>query len=389
MTAARPGGRGAACLALVLVVAALTAGSCGGPDARRPAPTAPAATPLGGGAQAIVASWRWDPIGSYQRSDHNLTASYDGRYLTDIPGSPRDGVRIVDTSTDRTVVEHAPPRDPRVNWHVSNVWFDAPWLVVEESAYDGGAPVRAYRYDLRTGARMPIGAAAGMPTPTNFLGWSAGGGLVTYATGTPVTGACVVVVQLDTLSWRKRHCVPAKSSIDRTQLGPGGTVVFKVETWKVSKPGQLPCARLYAMPATGTSAPAPLPQRAACDGFSGVAGAGWQVWSESAVDTELPMVSTGYARAPDGSVTELGEVQTGSIAPCGDAAYWIVAIGGSNGNQDATLARWRPGGSPEVVYRGGPGAILAELHCADGRATFTRNVVDTGEETAFSVIPPQ
>ena len=38
---------------------------------------------------------------------------------------------------------------------------------------------------------------------------------------------------------------------------------------------------------------------------------------------------------------------------------------------------------------GSPRDVLAELHCADGRATSTRNVVGTGEETAFRGIPPQ
>jgi hypothetical protein len=304
----------------------------------------------------------------------------DGRYVLDIPHSAIHGVRIVDTLTKKTVVNYVPPAPSGVVWNVDNVWFSAPWAVIQESTYDGKLPVRAWRYDLRTGARKPIGAEAKMPTPLTYLGWSAKNGTLAYGSGGAYgTGSCLVTVDIATLTWKKRHCVTGKALVDRTYVGPSKTVMFKTATNPGS--GKPICATLFTQSAFGDDQAKPVAQQKKCEGFSGFATDDWAMWSEISTGAEAPNESTGYARTADGKIFQLGQVNTGSIIECGGYAYWSYT---RDDEYPMGIIRWAPGHDAAIIRRSKMG-IYSQLGCDNGQLTVTE-LEDVS--TALVIVPP-
>jgi hypothetical protein len=329
----------------------------------------------------VSASWDWQEVGTLdRRREFSASPTFDGRYLIDVTRSRRGSVVVVDTRGGSVVINHEVP-DFNAGWATDRAWLMDPWLLLTETNHLRPAPTRVYRYDLRTAQRVELSAIAGFPSA--YLVWSAADGLAVFNSDHPRRLlSCLVVMDVSALTWEQRWCGPEGWLVGWAQIGADGTVTFRLQ--EDPRPDTEPCVRLLRMALDGVGQPDEIMLNEECHAFSGAGGFNWTAWSEVGLRDEDIEDSHGYAELEDGTLVDLGYVETGTISACGEWVYWNDYVAWASAER---LIRWRPGEPKEVVFTTPRDSLLSGGVCSG--SWFTIMVSEQGAtEHVYTVKPP-
>ncbi|ADB33353.1 hypothetical protein Kfla_4319 [Kribbella flavida DSM 17836] len=294
-----------------------------------------------------------------QPVDGQHVVTQQRKYLVTRSSDEAGTTTITDRASRRVVVRHAPPAGFVAQ---SPVVIDDRWALVEEIRSDGPRPeIRAYRYDLTTGARTDLARQRALPRISEpEIG--AYDGTFAYSSTDAKRRSCLIVAELDTLAARSVTCVPDPGYI-ADPIVSADAVTFS----QITAP-QTPqrCKRLFTAPLTGGPARPVAPTRN-CIQWSGATLRGATVWSEVSATDPDQYQSRAYLReAGDAPARSLGPIVTDTIVACGNWIHWEVRTT-TNGAESYQLHRWQPGQArPQVIYSTPPDTALTAPTCQDG-----------------------
>jgi hypothetical protein len=280
------------------------------------------------------------------------------KYLVTRSSDEAGTTTVTDRASRKVVVRHAPPAGFVAQ---SPVVIDDRWALIEEIRSDGPNPqIRAYRYDLSSGARTDLASQRALPRISEpEIG--AYDGTFAYSSTDAKKRSCLVIASLDTLSARTVMCVADPGYIADPVVS-ADSVTFSTITAPQSPQR---CKRLFTAPLAGGSAQAIAASRN-CIQWSGATLRGATVWSEIGADDPDQYQSRAYVReSPGGAARSLGTIVTDTIVACGNWIHWEVRAM-RNGAESYQLQRWRPGvARPQVIYTTPPDTAITAPACQD------------------------
>ena len=267
---------------------------------------------------------------------------------------------MTDRASRRVVVRHRPPAGFVAQ---SPVVIDDRWALIEEIRSDGPSPeIRAYRYDLASGARQDLAKINGLPRITEpELG--AYDGTFAYSTTDRRRRSCLVIAELASLKTRSVSCV-ADPGYVADPVVSADSVTFS----EITAPGTPQrCKRLLTVPLSGGAAH-PIAAAKNCIQWSGASLRGATVWSEVGASDPDQYQSTAYVHESTGSpARSLGPIVTETIVACGNWIHWEVRTV-TDGAEHYQIQRWQPGLSrPQRIYATPPDTALTAPSCQDGK----------------------
>lgn len=369
---------------LTVLAVVVLATACSGP-AEEQSQVGPSTSPTASNSPTVSASSPTRPTGPapvprwtrLQRGpvdgDH-LVATY-GRYVVSRAGDAAGTTSVVDGASQKVVVRHRPPAGFIAQ---SPVVLDGRYALVEEVRSEGPSPeIRAYRYDLTTGAKEDLARAQGFPRITEpEIG--ASGGTFAYATTDTQRRSCLVVATLSSLATRVVGCVADPGYIADPVVSTD-SVTFS----EITAPGTAKrCKRLLTAALSGGPAKPVVPAKP-CLQWSGGTVNGATVWSE-VVDASDQYQSQAYLRDADGS-RPLGTILTDTIVPCGSWIYWEVRRM-TGGAESYEIHRWRSGAEPQQVYVTPPDSALSAPSCQGTRLLVESAHLGAGAKYADALV---
>jgi hypothetical protein len=353
-----------------------TAGtSAGGQDAALGTPGRSPSTPADSGPAPAP---RWVRVLRQPVDGQHLLAQ-QRRYLVTRASDDAGTTTITERTTRRVAVRHVPP-DGFVAQ--SPVVIDDRWALIEEIRSDGPNPqIRAYRYDLRTGARQDLAEVEGLPRITEpEIG--AYDGTFAFTTTDARRRSCLMVGELATLKARRVSCVAAPGYVADPVVSADSVTFSEItapETPKRCK--RVLTAALDAGPARPVAAVKP------CIQWSAAALDGATIWSEVAASDPDQYQSKAYLReSADGPVKSLGTILTDTIVPCGSWIHWEVRTV-VNGAEQYKVLRWRVGlAQPQPIYSSLPDTALSGLSCQDSKLLVESAHLGAGTKHADALL---
>jgi hypothetical protein len=357
----------------VTAVALLAAGCSGSPESAPSAPTSstssstpsrpagtpsqpPASTPTSGpGTPSGKPTWTKilrQPV------DGQHIVTQQRKYLVTRSSDEAGTTTVTDRVSRKVVVRHVPPAGFVAQ---SPVVIDDRWALIEDIRSDGPNPqIRAYRYDLSTGAKTDLATQKALPRISEpEIG--AYDGTFAYSSTDARKRSCLVVASLDTLVARTVTCVADPGYI-ADPIVSADSVTYSAITAPQSPQR---CKRLFTAPLAGGAA-VPVVASRNCIQWSGVTLRGATVWSEIGADDPDQYSSRAYVRdAPGGAARSLGSIVTDTIVACGNWIHWEVRTM-TNGTESYQLHRWQPGlARPQVIYSTPPDTAITAPTCQD------------------------
>lgn len=275
---------------------------------------------------------------------------------SDEPGT----TTVTARSSRRVVVRHAPPSGFVAQ---SPVVIDDRWALIEEVRGDGPSPqIRAYRYDLTTGARQDLAKIKGLPRIAEPEIGSYDG-TYAYSTTDSRRRSCLIVAELATLKTRSVSCVADPGYLADPVVSADSVTFSEITAPQTPKR----CKRVLTAALSGGPARA-ITAAKPCGQWSGAALNGATVWSEVAASDPDQYRSRAYVReSADAPVKPLGTILTDTIVPCGTWIHWEVRRLVS-GTERYEIQRWRTGtAKPQRIYAGPPDTTLSGLSCQDSK----------------------
>ncbi|MEV6283642.1 hypothetical protein [Kribbella sp. NPDC051770] len=357
----------------VTAVAVLAAGCSGSPESAPSGSPSPSGTPSStpprpGGTPSQPPSGTPTPGTSTgkpvwtkflrQPVDGQHVVTQQRKYLV-TRGSDEAGITTVtDRASKKVVVRHAPPAGFVAQ---SPVVIDDRWALIEEIRSDGPNPqIRAFRYDLGTGARTDLATQRALPRISEpEIG--AYDGTFAYSSTDAKKRSCLVIASLDTLAARTVTCVPDPGYIADPVVSADSVTYSTITAPQSSQR----CKRLFTAPLAGGAAQ-PVAASKNCIQWSGATLRGATVWSEIGADDPDQYQSRAYLReAPGGAARALGSIVTDTIVACGSWIHWEVRLM-TGGVESYQIQRWRPGvAKPEVIYSTPPDTAITAPTCQD------------------------
>jgi hypothetical protein len=359
------------------VALALLATACTDPAEKqtqvKPTPTTSNASTPSGPAPAP----RWTRVQRGPVDGEHLVATY-GRYVVRRAGDAAGTTSVVDGTSQKVVVRHRPPAGFVAQ---SPVILDGRYALIEEIRSEGPSPhIRAYRYDLATGAKQDLGQTKGFPRITEpEIGANAG--TFAYTTTDAQQQSCLVVAKLATLATRVVGCVK-----DPGYLADPVVSADSVTFSEITAPGTAKrCKRLLTVPLVGGAAKSVVPAKP-CTQWSGGTVNGATVWSELPGNSANQYQSQAYLRDTATARAErVGMILTDTIVPCGSWIYWEVRQVKA-GVESYQIYRWRSGSEPQQVYATPPDTALSAPSCQGSRLLVESAYLGAGAKYADAMV---
>jgi hypothetical protein len=257
---------------------------------------------------------------------------------------------------------------------ITNALLDSSWAVVVRQDQGGGRPATAEVTDLAQGKQFTIDADSDPPTVSGGT-WALGGDSLVHSTDGPDGRQCVATVELTSRTARLGWCAAAKHGFNSAHVTSAGTTVL---TFDDAKP------RCRTVGTIDHSELTPLPGVAPCKAWEGAMLAeDAAVWS---VIPEEDDIEAAEFLARDGKdYYALGPGTSGTLVPCGDAAYFVRDP--QREGKPAQLMRW-DGRSLEVVYEAPAGpSFLDAPRCGD-RALVVTAHSERGDQQVMAALSP-
>lgn len=318
--------------------------------------TSPGSTPISPGTTAIPA---WTQI-LRQPVDGEHVVTQQRRYLVTRSSDEAGTTTVTDRATRRVVVRHAPPSGFVAQ---SPVVIDDRWALIEEIRSDGPSPViRAYRYDLTSGAKEDLAKVKGLPRITEPEIGSYDG-TYAYSTTDSQRRSCLVVAELATLKTRSVSCVADPGYVADPVLSADSVTFSEITAPETAKR----CKRILTAALTGGPA-RPVTAAKNCIQWSGASLRGATVWSEVAASDPDQYQSKAYLReSVEGPAKSLGLIVTDTIVACGNWIHWVVR-NIVDGAEHYEIQRWRSGlARPQRIYATPPDTSITAPSCQDGK----------------------
>lgn len=278
------------------------------------------------------------------------------KYLVTRSSDEAGTTTITDRASNRAVVRHTPPAGFVAQ---SPVVIDDRWALVEEIRSDGPSPeIRAYRYDLTSGARTDLAKQRAFPKISEpAIG--AYDGVFAYTSTDSGKRSCLIVAELASLKTRSVTCVADPGYI-ADPIVSADSVTFSQIT-APSTPQR--CKRLFTAALSGGAA-RPIAAAKNCIQWSGVSLRGATIWSEVGAADPDQYQSKAYVRTgADSPAQSLGQIVTGTIVACGNWIHWEVRTI-TNGAETFQIQRWQPGiARPQRIYATPPDVALTAPSC--------------------------
>lgn len=303
------------------------------------------------------------------------------RYLVTRASDDSGTTTVTERSTRRVVVRHAPPAGFVAQ---SPVVINDHWALIQEIRSDGPSPqIRAFRYDLSTGARQDLARVNGLPRISEpELG--AYDGTFAYSSTDARRRSCLIVAELAGLRWRRVSCVGDPGYIADPVLS-ADSVTFSVIT---APETARRCKRILTAALSGGAA-RPITATTDCIQWSGASLRGATVWSEVAASDPDQYRSRAYVRETvAGPARSLGAILTDTIVACGSWIHWQTRAV-SNGIERYDINRWRLGRTgAQRIYSSPPDAALSTLSCQDGQLLVESAHLGAGTKYTEALLAP-
>jgi hypothetical protein len=353
----------------LLVAVTLLAGACSAdnsqplpgtasstPSGLGSTPTSRGSTPTSPGTTAIPA---WTQI-LRQPVDGQHVVTQQSRYLVTRSSDDAGTTTVTDRATRRVVVRHAPPSGFVAQ---SPVVIDDRWALIEEIRSDGPSPdIRAYRYDLTSGAKEDLAKVEGLPRITEPEIGSYDG-TYAYSTTDSRRRSCLVLADLATLKTRSVSCVADPGYLADPVLSADTVTFSEITAPETAKR----CKRILTAALTGGPT-RPVAAAKNCIQWSGASLRGATVWSEVGASDPDQYQSKAYLReSAGGRARSLGPIVTDTIVACGNWIHWVVRTV-VNGAEHYEVQRWRNGlARPQRIYATPPDTSITAPSCQDGK----------------------
>jgi hypothetical protein len=353
----------------LLVAVTLLAGACSA-DNSQPLPGTASSTPSGLGSTptnrgstptspGTTATPAWTQI-LRQPVDGQHVVTQQSRYLVTRSSDEAGTTTMTDRATRRVVVRHAPPSGFVAQ---SPVVIDDRWALIEEIRSDGPSPdIRAYRYDLTSGAKEDLAKVKGLPRITEPEIGSYDG-TYAYSTTDSQRRSCLVLAELATLKTRSVSCVADPGYLGDPVLSGDSVTFSEITAPETAKR----CKRILTAALTGGPA-RPVAAAKNCIQWSGASLRGATVWSEVGASDPDQYQSKAYLRdSAGGQARSLGPIVTDTIVACGNWIHWVVRTV-VNGTEHYEIQRWRNGlARPQRIYATPPDTSITAPSCQDGK----------------------
>ena len=253
-------------------------------------------------------------------------------------------------------------------WRISDTLLDEDWSVVVLQDPAEEQPSRAIVTDLDTGKRFTLDGRTDVPT-VNGGTWALGEDQLVHAT---VSGGayCLATVDLDTRRSTVGWCAPKRSGFNAAHVTDDGVTLL---TFDDSRPS---CRTVVTVEGDRVT---PFPGVPDCKAWEGALiddGAVWSVIPQERRTEEAHL----YARVGEGYF-DLGPGTSGTLTPCGDAAYFVRDP--QRSGDPAALMRWSPDAGLSVVYESPKGqAFLEAPRCGGEAITVTARTSSRDEQVA-------
>ncbi|HEY0693171.1 MAG TPA: hypothetical protein VGD71_29525 [Kribbella sp.] len=319
-------------------------------------PTSPGSTPISPGKTAIPA---WTQV-LRQPVDGQHVVTQQRHYLVTRSSDEAGTTTVTDRATRRVVVRHAPPSGFVAQ---SPVVIDDRWALIEEVRSDGPSPdIRAYRYNLTSGAKEDLAKVKGLPRITEPEIGSYDG-TYAYSTTDSQRRSCLVLAELATLKTRSVSCVADPGYLADPVLSADSVTFSEITGPETAKR----CKRILTAALTGGPA-RPVAAAKNCIQWSGASLRGATVWSEvGATDPDQYQSKAHLRDSVGGPARSLGPIVTDTIVACGNWIHWVVRTI-VNGAEHYEIQRWRNGlARPQRIYTTPPDTSITAPSCQDGK----------------------
>lgn len=296
-----------------------------------------------------------------------------GRYLVTRASDDGGTTTVTERANRRVAVRHTPAGGFVAQ---SPVVIDDRWALIQEVRSAGPSPeIRAYRYDLRSGARQDLAKVKALPRISEpEIG--AYGSTFAYSTVDAQRRSCLVVAELASLKSRSVSCVAEPGYVADPVVSADSVTFSELTAPETAQR----CKRILAAPLAGGPV-RPVAAAKKCIQWSGASLGAATVWSEVGANDPDQYQSKAYVReSPDGPAKALGTILTDTIVPCGTWIHWEVRTV-ANGVEKYAINRWRPGNtSPQRIYASAPDTALSTLSCHEGRLLVESAHLGAGEK---------
>jgi hypothetical protein len=292
--------------------------------------------------------------------DGQHVVTQQSRYLVTRDSDDAGTTTVTDRASRRVVVRHAPASGFVAQ---SPVVIDDRWALIEEIRSDGPSPeIRAYRYDLTSGAKQDLAKVKALPRITEPEIGSYDGTFA-YSTTDSLRRSCLVVAELATLRTRTVNCVADPGYFADPVLSADSVTFSEITAPETPKR----CKRILTAALTGGPA-RPVAAAKKCIQWSGASVHGATVWSEVGASDPDQYQSKAYLReSADGPARSLGPIVTDTIVACGNWIHWEVR-NIVNGAEHYEILRWRSGlDRPQRIYATPPDTTITAPSCQDGK----------------------
>jgi hypothetical protein len=241
---------------------------------------------------------------------------------------------------------------------VTDALLDEEYAVVVTGDERESQPSTATVIDLGSGERFTVDGESEVPTTTGGT-WALGEGTLAHATIGPGRRYCLATVDLATRTSRLGWCAPARHGFNGAALTSAGTSMLTFDAGRPSCRTPVAVAGAEVTPIAGVEE---------CLGWDAVLLQDGAVWSVTPRANRVEQAEFS-ARVGD-DVVGLGPGTSGTLAWCGDAAYFVRDP--QRRGDPARLMRWSPADGLTVALEsdGGP-AFLSEPRCGGETVTVT------------------
>jgi hypothetical protein len=238
-------------------------------------------------------------------------------------------------------------------------------LVVQDRLETRPAEAHVVHLGSQSG-RFTLDGSTDVPTTTGGS-WALGESRVVHPTIGPGGTYCLATVDLEKQSSARTWCAEKRHGFNAARITPAGTSLMTFDDQQPS------CRTVVQVDGHDVD---PFEGVEQCLGWEGILLGDGAVWSVVPKQNRIEEARY-YARAGD-QYYDLGAGTSGTLVPCGDAAYFTQDP--VHDGDPARLLRWT-GDELEVVYEthGRGPAFLTEPRCGDGRITITA-LAESGDE---------